>query len=84
MNLSLIAMFLWLLVANVAAMLPTRDNHWQRAYVLMALGVPLLIWVFWENPWWVGVLGLAGAMSVLRWPVAYSWRWIRRTMGREG
>ncbi|MCF3593578.1 DUF2484 family protein [Rhodobacteraceae bacterium LMO-12] len=84
MKLSLVAMFLWLLVANLAAMLPSRDNHWRKAYALMALGVPLLVWIFWENPWWVGFLAIAGAMSVMRWPVVYSWRWFRRKLGREG
>ena len=53
MNLSLIALFFWLLVANVAAMVPSKDNHWRLAYRLMALGVPLLGWLLWENPWWL-------------------------------
>lgn len=84
MNLSLIALFFWLLVANVAAMVPSKDNHWRLAYRLMALGVPLLGWLLWENPWWVVVLALVAAMSVLRWPVVYAWRWIRRQAGKEG
>jgi len=32
MSSSLIAAFLWLIVANLLAMLPSRDNHWRRAY----------------------------------------------------
>ena len=83
MNLSLIALFVWLLVANVAALVPSNDNHWRRAYGLMALGLPLLMWLFWENPWWVGILAIAAALSVLRWPVVYLWRWIRRNIGTE-
>ncbi len=82
MNLSLIAVFLWLVVANVLGMLPSKDNHWQRAYVLIAIGLPLLVWVFWENGIWIGLLALAAGMSVLRWPVRYLLAWIRRGIGR--
>ena len=84
MNLSLIALFAWLLAANVAAMVPSKDNHWRRAYWLMALAVPLLIWIFRENPWWVGVLAIVAGMSILRWPVIYAWRWMRRRLNKEG
>ena len=81
MNGSLIALFAWLLAANLAAMIPSRDNHWRRAYGLIALGLPILAWVFWQNPWWVGALALAAGMSVLRWPVIYLGRWVRRKVG---
>ena len=82
MKLSLIALFLWLFTANVLAMIPSKDNHWRRAYGLIAVAVPLLIWVFWENPAWVGILALLAGMSVLRWPVIYLGRWLRRMAGR--
>ncbi|KAA0914641.1 DUF2484 family protein [Aquicoccus porphyridii] len=82
MNLSLIALFVWLVVANMAAMLPSKDNHWRRAYGLMATGLPLLLWIFWENPWWVGLLALVAGLSVLRWPVIYLMRWLRRKVAR--
>jgi hypothetical protein len=69
---------LWLVAANVIAMLPSRDHHWRAACVLIALGIPLLGWVTYQNgPWWGLALLLAGA-SVLRWPVIYLWRWVRR------
>ncbi|MDA7425248.1 DUF2484 family protein [Thalassococcus lentus] len=77
MTLSLIATFAWLVLANVLAMLPSNDNHWRRAYFLIALGLPLLIWVFWQNGPWIGLLALAAGMSVLRWPVRYLMRWLR-------
>lgn len=79
---SLIAAFAWALAANVLAMIPSRDNHWFRAYVLIALGLPLLAWVIWQNGIWIGLLVLAAGMSVLRWPVRYLVRWVRRQMGR--
>lgn len=81
MTLSLICAFAWLAMANILAMIPSKDNHWMRAYVLMAFGVPLLIWVFWENGWIIGLLALAAGMSVLRWPVIYLWRWTKRMLG---
>ncbi|MEZ5716676.1 MAG: DUF2484 family protein [Paracoccaceae bacterium] len=78
---SLIAAFVWLLAANVLAMIPSKDNYWRRAYGLIAVGVPILVWVVWQNPWWVGALFLAAGMSVLRWPVIYLGRWLRRKAG---
>ncbi|KIC14168.1 MULTISPECIES: DUF2484 family protein [unclassified Leisingera] len=81
MTLSLTLAAVWALAANVLAMIPSRDNHWRRAYVLIALGIPLLGYVTYENgPWWGLVVLLAG-MSVLRWPVLYFGRWVRRTLG---
>ena len=78
MSWGLVAAFVWLIVANVVAMLPSRDNHWTFAYVLIACGIPILGWVTWENgPIWGMVLLAAGA-SVLRWPVIFLWRWLRR------
>ncbi|MFY0310284.1 DUF2484 family protein [Leisingera sp. D0M16] len=82
MTLSLTLAAVWALAANILAMFPSRDNHWTRAYVLIALGVPLLGYVTWENgPWW-GLVVLLAAMSVLRWPVIYLGRYIRRSLGR--
>ena len=72
----------WALAANILAMIPSRDGHWTRAYVLIALGVPLLGYVTWENgPWW-GLAVLLAGMSVLRWPVIYLGRYIRRSLRR--
>ncbi|UYV36113.1 DUF2484 family protein [Rhodobacteraceae bacterium D3-12] len=81
---SLIAVCAWLVAANVAAMVPSKDYHWRRAYVLIAIGIPLLGWVFWQNGIWIALLALAAAMSVLRWPVIYLGRWIKRQMARGG
>ena len=73
---------LWLIAANVLAMLPSKDNHWTRAYILIALGVPLLGYVTYQNgPVWGFAFLIAGA-SVLRWPVIYLGRWLRRLSGR--
>lgn len=81
MTLSLVLACLWAVAANVLAMLPSRNNYWRRAYVLMALGVPILGFVTWQNGPWMGLLVLAAGMSVLRWPVIYLGRWMRRRLG---
>lgn len=75
MSISLVLACVWALLANVLAMIPSRDNHWFRAYVLIGLGLPLLAFVVWENGAFVGLLVLAAGMSVLRWPVRYLLRW---------
>lgn len=71
----------WLIAANVIAMFPSRDRHWRAAYVLIAIGVPLLGWVTWELGPVVGMLVLAGGASILRWPVIFVWRWFRQQLG---
>lgn len=71
----------WLITANVLAMFPSRDHHWRAAYVLIALGIPLIGWVTYANGPVIGLLLLAAGASVLRWPVIYLWRWVRRQVG---
>ena len=78
MSMSLIAAFVWVIAANLLAMLPSHDNLWRRAYVLIVIGVPLLGWVTFENGPWIGLICLAAGVSVLRWPVRYLGRWMKR------
>ena len=77
MTFSLTLACLWAAAANLLAMLPSRDNHWRRAYGLIGLGIPLLGYVTYENGPWVGLFVLVTAMSMLRWPVIYLMRWLR-------
>lgn len=77
MSMSLILAALWALSANVLAMLPSNDNHWRRAYVLIAVGIPILGYVTYQNGPWVGLIVLVAGMSVLRWPVYYLMRWVK-------
>ncbi|UWS81127.1 DUF2484 family protein [Phaeobacter sp. G2] len=78
MTLSLTLAAVWALLANLLAMVPSKDKHWRRAYILIAIGIPLLGYVVYENgPWW-GLAVLCAAMSVLRWPLIYLGRWLRR------
>ena len=78
MTLSLILACLWAVVANVLALTPSRDNHWRLAYGLVAVGVPILGFVTLQNGPLIGLIVLIAGMSVLRWPVIYLTRWVRR------
>lgn len=78
MSLSLTLACLWALVANVLAMTPSRDYHWRNAYILVAVGIPILGYVVVQHGPWIGLLILVAACSVLRWPVIYLGRWLRR------
>ncbi|MDE3027472.1 MAG: DUF2484 family protein [Paracoccaceae bacterium] len=68
---------IWLVVANVLGMLPSRDNHWRRAYALIAVGIPLVGYVTWQDGPWIGLLVLAAGASILRWPLRYLLRWAK-------
>ena len=80
MSISLWLVCFWAILANVIAMFPSRDKHWRIAYVLIAIGIPLLGYVTYENGPLVGFLVLAAGMSILRWPVVYFGRWVKRTV----
>ena len=81
MNASLTLACLWIVVACIAAMFPSKRHHWPLAYVLIAVGVPLLIFLTTQNGPWVGLAGLLAGLSILRWPVRHLWRWLRARMG---
>lgn len=82
MSYSMIAALLWMVAANVRAMFPSKDNHWRFAYVMIAIGVPILIWVYVDHGPTLALILLAGAMWVMRWPVIYLSRWIKRVVKR--
>ncbi|MCB2126254.1 MAG: DUF2484 family protein [Rhodobacteraceae bacterium] len=75
---SILAACLWAVTATLIAMLPSRDRHWRAAYGLIAAGIPILGWVTYENGPWTGLMVLAAGASILRWPLIYLWRWLRR------
>ncbi|MBI1418575.1 MAG: DUF2484 family protein [Limimaricola sp.] len=82
MTFSLTLCLVWMLVANVLALIPSRDNHWTRAYGLIATGIPLLGYATWQNGPLVGLLLFAAGASILRWPLIFLWRWARRQAAR--
>ncbi|MDP1668438.1 DUF2484 family protein [Phaeovulum sp.] len=83
MTLSLVAACVWALVANLLALMPSRDNHWRQAWVLIALGIPLIGWVTFENGPVVGLVVLAAGVSVLRWPLIFALRRLGLWRGRR-
>jgi hypothetical protein len=76
MSWPLVAALVWIIAANLIAMLPSRDHHWRAAYGLIALGIPILGWLTVAHGPTFGLLFLAAAVSVLRWPVWYLWLWL--------
>lgn len=85
MTTSLILACVWIVAANVMAMLPSKRSHWPQAYVLIAVGIPLLGYITYENgPWW-GLAALFAGASILRWPVRFLAAWIKaRATGEQG
>jgi hypothetical protein len=79
MSLSLTLACFWAVVANVLAMTPSKDHHWRNAYVLIAVGIPIVGYVTAQHGPWTGLIVLAAGCSVLRWPVIFLGRWLRRT-----
>ncbi len=79
-TLALIAALVWLILANVVGMLPSKAQHWSNAYRLIAVGLPILVWLGLTNGALYALVFLVAAGSVLRWPLVYLWRWIRRRL----
>ncbi len=78
---SLVAAFVWLLVANLRAMFPSKDHLWKFAYVMIGLGIPILIGVAIQNSIWLALVLLGMGAWIMRWPVIYFWRWIKKVTG---
>jgi hypothetical protein len=83
MSLAIVSALVWLIAANLIAMLPSRDQHWTNAYVLIAIGIPLAGWVTFLHGPIPGMVFLAAGASVLRWPLIYLWRWVRAKSGPQ-
>ena len=82
MSAPLILGCLWLIGANFLAMFPSRDHHWRAAYVLIAVGIPIVGWITWTGGPVLGLIFLAAGMSVLRWPVYFLVKWVRGVFRR--
>ena len=74
---SVLCAMLWLVAANLRAMLPSRDARWRFAYGMIALGVPLILWVLVEAGPWVALVILLAAASILRYPLLSAGRWLQ-------
>ncbi|MBL4811749.1 MAG: DUF2484 family protein [Rhodobacteraceae bacterium] len=71
----------WLIMANVMGMLPSKDNQWTNARILMVLGLPLTVWIYQSHGLWGALIFLALAASILRWPLWHLWLRIKKSMG---
>jgi len=60
MNLSLILVAAWFIIANVITLIPSKRKLWPQAYVLIVVGVPIFGFVTFQNGPWIGLLVLAG------------------------
>ncbi|WIV51655.1 DUF2484 family protein [Marivivens sp. LCG002] len=83
MSTSILIALVWFVAANIAGLLPSRDNHWRRAYILIATGVPILGYVTFENGPLVGLICFAAGASILRWPIVFLSRWLRAKFQRS-
>lgn len=72
-----IAACLWILAAAIISAFPSQKGHWPAAYGLIALGVPILVWLWLTNPLWLALVLTLAMASVLRWPLIYLWRWLK-------
>lgn len=84
MTLSFLLLCIWALVANILALIPSKRHHWPQAYALLAVGLPLLAYVLYDNEWTLKVVSLAIWLSVMRWPILYGYRWVRRKLAQLG
>lgn len=85
MHISLILACLWALGANLLVVATSSTHHRRATFALIAVGIPILGYVTWQNGPLLGFLCLMAAMSMLRWPVVYLWRSVRGTeTGVEG
>jgi hypothetical protein len=81
--LSLFLAGVWVLAATAIALMPQR-THWPGAVLLVVTGVPLLGYLTWQNGPLAGLIGLAAGASVLRWPLFYLGKWLRRKVTGRG
>ena len=83
MTWSLTLACLWAVIANLIAMTPSKDNHWRNAYILIGIGIPILGFVTIQHGPWLAMVVLIAGGWMLRWPVIYLVRWIRRVVLRQ-
>lgn len=84
MTVSLSLACLWVVAACAIAMLPSRRNHWPQAWALIAVGIPLLGYVTYENGPVIGLVALFGGASILRWPLRHLGAWLSHHVLRNG
>ena len=79
---ALIALCLWVIVAWLLMVTLTARQSWPAAYGLIAVGVPIVVWLGLSMGWVWALVGTATMGAVLRWPVIYFLRWLRGLAAR--
>ncbi|MBM9594605.1 DUF2484 family protein [Roseitranquillus sediminis] len=67
MSHSLLLFCLWVVGANVAAMLPSRRDHLPTTFLLVCAGIPIVGYLTLQHGPGAGVLALAVGAAMLRW-----------------
>jgi hypothetical protein len=75
---ALIAACLWVVAAWILSVVLTARQSWPAAYALIACGLPVLVWLGLSLGPWAVAAGAATGCLVLRWPVIYAGRWLRK------
>jgi hypothetical protein len=81
MSLSVVAALIWMVVVNLRAMFPSRDKHWRFAYAMIALSAPILIGIYIQHGLLLAAVFLLAGIWIMRWPVIYLGRWVRKVIG---
>lgn len=81
---AIVLVCLWIISAKVVAVFPSKDFHWCAAYVLIAIGLPILCWTVYQHGVFAGMAALLIGSWVLRWPVYYFGKWIKRVILQQG
>ncbi|TCP43129.1 DUF2484 family protein [Rhodovulum marinum] len=82
MTLSLVLACVWVVIAAALGLLPARF-HWPAAYGLIAVGIPIVGYVTYQNGPLPGLIALGAGASVVRWPLVYFARWLARPLRRR-
>jgi len=70
---SIITAALWVLAATATAMLPMRLQY-RPGLALLVAAPFLILWLGYENGWWVSAAAALGFVSMFRNPLRYIWR----------
>ena len=68
----IVAACIWVIAATVVALLPMRLQY-APGLMLLILAPILIAWLSISVGWWVGLLALAGFLSMFRNPLRYFW-----------
>lgn len=67
----------WVVLAQILQSIPSKDNHWGRAYFLIAIGIPALGVATYSGRVCAVLLGLGVGIAVLRWPLYPVENWLK-------